>query len=322
MSGLQQLQKLTVAGRLPELSFLLVQLRAVDLGYCEHSQQLGAVMPLQQLPALSCVVGFEQQEPLLRLTQLPALQELGLFMMQLDWMAAVATAPAWGRLPQLRHLELQCCGLQGTRPQLAAVIAGSAAATALTKLVLWLPRMIDDLDAGEEQQAVEDVGGGQQRGPLDICASIAGLTRLKHLEITGLQEVATSAGLASGLPGDVLALTALTALTHLRLSDGGACVGDAAAVALACSLKALRHLDLSDCGLGAMACLGAIAHLRQLSCLHSQGNPGITPQGLMMLTRLHNSTTLVVDKNDEMSDDVLKSFWLSTARCLRSSKLA
>ncbi|WIA34024.1 hypothetical protein OEZ86_012405 [Tetradesmus obliquus] len=185
-SGLQQLRKLVVAGPLPELSVLPAQLQQLDLGYCEYEEQLlAAVMPLQQLTALSFIVGFEEPEPLLLLAQLPALQELRLAPLYMDWRAAVATAPAWGQLPQLRELETQFGeGVAGTWPQLMAVVAGVAAATALTKLVLWVPDLIDliDLTGGDDEQAGVNDEGGQQQGPLDVCASIAGLTRLKELD--------------------------------------------------------------------------------------------------------------------------------------------
>lgn len=189
--------------------------------------------------------------------------------------------------------------------------------------MLWVPDLIDliDLTGGDDEQAGVNDEGGQQQGPLDVCASIAGLTRLKELECCSLEDVANSTGLSACgvVPGDVLALTALTALTHLRLSGGGACVSDAAAAALACSLKQLRYLDLRDCELGPMACVGAIAQLRHLSCLLLDGNPGITQQGLMMLTRLPNLSCLVVDKMDEVSEDFLDSFRVNTARHLRPS---
>jgi hypothetical protein len=66
--------------------------------------------------------------------------------------------------------------------------------------------------------------------------SLAGLTRLQHLTIPVPSYV---------VAGDALALTALTALTHLDLRGASCGLDDIVANALACSLKQLRHLDLS-----------------------------------------------------------------------------
>jgi hypothetical protein len=78
MGGLQQLQEFTCEGILPQLSMFPVQLQHLKLGDCIGSQQLAAVMPLQQLKALHIDVAMREQEPLRRLAQLPALQHLRL----------------------------------------------------------------------------------------------------------------------------------------------------------------------------------------------------------------------------------------------------
>jgi hypothetical protein len=129
----------------------------------------------------------------------------------------------------------------------------------------------------------------QQHAQYDACSSIARLTGLRHLDLVDLYTdmVFESEWCAAG---DVLALTALTCLTHLSLS-GGVCVTDMKATALAFCLRQLRHLDLSRCELGAMACVGAIAHLSSLTCLKLYVEPypgckGLTREGLLMLTRL------------------------------------
>lgn len=98
---------------------LPAQLQYAELGMCYTEQQLAAVMPLQQLTSLGFIVCFNEQEPLLRLTQLPALQELQLS--ACGWDVAVATAPAWGQLPQLRELQVAEISESSTGQQLAAV---------------------------------------------------------------------------------------------------------------------------------------------------------------------------------------------------------
>jgi hypothetical protein len=80
-------------------------------------------------------------------------------------------------------------------------------------------------------------------------------------------------------------------------------------VALACCLKQLRDLDICGCDLGGMACLGAVAHLPQLTELWLPGIPGLTTQGLMMLTRLSKLQRLEVHKNSEVTDAAVAEFW-------------
>jgi hypothetical protein len=308
MGCLQQLQEFTCCGALPQLSVLPVQLRHLGLDHCLYSnRQLITVMPLQQLTALQFVVHFRELQPLLRLAQLPALQQLRLEMS--SWQKAAAIAPAWGQLTQLCEFTLydNSDDPTPTGQQVAAVVAGIAAATGLTSLYLHLPYQFSD----QQQEAAAAAEGGQQQVPVDVCASISGLTHLSYLTLGFLEPLraANSVGLALALvPGDVVALTALTSLTYLDLSAGGRCVGDMEVVALACCLKQLRHIGLDDCKLGAMACLGAVAHLPQLTELSLVNVPGLTKQGLMMLKRLSHLQCLDMDRNAEVTDAVMAEF--------------
>lgn len=151
------------------------------------------------------------------------------------------------------------------------ILAGLSACTQLTKLDLPLTVYVDG--------PAHDEGDGEfffsELRPVAACASLARLKGLKHL----------AAPIAHIVPGDALALTALTGLTHLHLEaeDG---VDDVVASALACSLKQLRHLDLSCCELGSMACMATIGHLSQLTALKLIRVAGVTERGLMLLTRL------------------------------------
>jgi hypothetical protein len=88
-----------------------------------------------------------------------------------------------------------------------------------------------------------------------VCSHLASLTRLSQLSLQATTEMPAA---------DCMALTALTSLTRLRLSGLEAAVGDSTAVALACCLKQLRHLELERCSLGYFACTAAIAQLRGL----------------------------------------------------------
>jgi hypothetical protein len=109
--------------------------------------------------------------------------------------------------------------------------------------------------------------------------------------------------------GDALALSALTNLTRLNLSGMRAGVGDLAASALACSLKQLRHLDLTDCNLGSLACVPPMAQLVHLTQLQLCGNVEVTQQGLMLLTKLSNLQQLEFERAPEVTDDVVAKIW-------------
>jgi hypothetical protein len=159
---------------------------------------LAAVMPLQQLTSLSFEVGCGEQQPLLRLAQLPALQHLCLKydLYTPEGLArCAATSPAWAQLPQLQRLDAWgTADINPTTQQAAAILAGIAATKTLTSLSLELMNPSDWHD-------------------LDACECLVGLTRLKHLELSC---ETTSRGYH--MRGDRRALTALTGLTWLSLN--------------------------------------------------------------------------------------------------------
>jgi hypothetical protein len=177
---LQQLQEFTTRNLLPQGSVLPTQLRRLQLGDCQPSLHLAAVMPLQQLTALELDpfpydVPSNEHKSLLQLTQLTALQQLRLF--YLDVEIAAATASTWAKLPRL--CELHChepvSDTGANEQELAAIIAGLAAATSLTKLLLGVPVSSD----AAEQETAASIAAGQIPGtPVDAYASIARLTRL------------------------------------------------------------------------------------------------------------------------------------------------
>uniref|UniRef100_A0A383VYM6 Uncharacterized protein n=1 Tax=Tetradesmus obliquus TaxID=3088 RepID=A0A383VYM6_TETOB len=253
MSRMQHLQRFVRPQELPKVHVLPRQLRDLELGYCGPGQQLAAVMPLQQLTALSLDAANVEPEQLLRLAQLPALQELRLLVLVDEIEVALATAPVWGRLPQLCELQMYWQQACSTWQELAAGVAGIVAAKALTKLYSWTSFLVDA--DGDKAQAAAGVAGGRQPAMVEVCASIAGLTRLQHLELIELRQFTHSTAFASGLVrADVWHLTALTALTHLALPG---------------------------CDLCSMACLGPIAQLPHLTELQLQGNPRLMQQWLL-----------------------------------------
>jgi hypothetical protein len=134
--------------------------------------------------------------------------------------------------------------------------------------------------------------------PVAMCASLAGLTRLKDLCIGEGAQL---------LPGDLLALTALTGLTRLVMNDFKAGMSDLAANALACNLRQLQHLELRDGNLGDMVCLAAIAQLTQLTELNLSDNAGLMEQGLMLLTTLKHLQGLDVS-NTSITEEMRHRF--------------
>jgi hypothetical protein len=196
------------------------QLQNIQLG-ASYGNQLNMLLHLQQLQRLGIAVESKDKEPLLRLTRMPALQELALTYKAAD--EAAATAAVWRQLPQLRELSVQYdCHFVSDR-QLAKIRAGVAAAPSLTELQLSASSEYHD-DKGEccsssdsdEDECVYSVGS--------LCRSLACLTLLGDLSIVvGL----TAAQMPPGnwlAADDVRALTVLTGLTRLVLVHRDGCL--------------------------------------------------------------------------------------------------
>jgi hypothetical protein len=210
---------------------------------------MAAVLALQQLQRLTLSFPYRglYRQPVLRqqvlqFTQLTSLRSLRLDFDELN--AAAAEAPMWALLPQLRELSLAWCEHDNVpvfssvvlepdyEQQMAAVMAGAAAATQLTSLE------IGSYGPGCDSE-VYDRRWPQSLRPIAVCASLAGLTGLKRLVLCGMHLTR----------GDASALTALTGLTYLDLcrlarGESGARVDDEAAAALARSLKQLVSLNV------------------------------------------------------------------------------
>jgi hypothetical protein len=287
MAALVSLRKYTAISGLPEGSVLPPQLQQLHLGKAITAGSMSALMPLQQLQHLTIIVCFEQQEPLLRLAQLPALQHV--VMSYSCTVDAAASAAAWPQLPQLQDLKVG-----STSPsvqQMQAILAGLAGSTQLTRLLLDVNQV-----TGEDDEAVD----------VAACQHLAGLSRLKSLTLYGEEYI--DSWLKAG---DVLALTALTGLTRLVLANHHSALGDLEATALACNLPQLCHLDLSNSHLGSMVCVAAIAKLTQLTDLSllNEDNDQLTERGLMMLTTLSRLHSLHVTAYGNVSEEALEQFW-------------
>jgi hypothetical protein len=185
---------------LAEESVLPAQLQWLAAATWVDSQGLAPVTGLKQLKHLSLQVNFTQQQQLLQLALLPALQHLALQYRDAA-AAAAATASAWQLLPQLLVIEhMETRAPLPSKQRWSAMMAGTAAATSLTKLELD-PRMRSD-------------GGPIAQPPLaalfepDEVAPCVRLTRprgLKSLRIGNVIGPGWGINLATG---DVLALTA------------------------------------------------------------------------------------------------------------------
>jgi hypothetical protein len=262
-------------------------------------QQVEAVLQLQQLQRLEVrAAGLQQPQLLARLAQLPQLQHLSLHYNSAS--KAAATASAWQQLPALCGLRLVLGFDDPSIQEWVGILNGLAAATSLTSLDLTavattVPVLVEP---GDEPGALEDV-------------TVAACSQLAHL--TNLRELTLCEG-SCLVPGDALALTALTGLTCLDLQGVGAGVGDIAATAIAGSCKQLCHLDLRYCGLLSMGCLANVRHLTQLTGLRLEGNSGLTQQGLMQLTGLSRLLVFGVDRNAEVTNRVVKRFWRALRR--------
>jgi hypothetical protein len=281
LTHLTQLTKLGMDNDLQEGMLLPTQLNSLRLGSCSD---LAPLLQLQQLQHLSIFPEFEQPTQILALAQLPALQTLSL--VYTSTAAAAAAAPTWALLPALRAVHVQCFDESvSDRPEIAIILAGAAAAaTSLTSLIITsyaLPRC-------------------QFRDAMALRDRLVDLTGLKELEMFGMPLV----------PGDAIALTALTGLTRLNLGNARDGVGQAAAVALARSLSDLEDLALRNCNidLGSLEVMTAIGQLGKLRHLVLQGNSGLMEQGLMQLTGLSHLQRLLVDTNAEVTDQVLDRF--------------
>jgi hypothetical protein len=205
MTLVTQLTKLDlIKFQLPKASVLPAQLQRLEFNAWGGPDSLAPVtrQQLKQLQHLSLVLHFAQQQPLLQLAQLPSLQHLAL-----QYRAAAAglaaTVPAWGLLPQLQELAIahedwvsdntgrilyRLVEEVRSKPQWAAILAGLAAATSLTKLQLEI-RTLPQRRSHEPGTGINsdkdssDSLSSEGKPVLAVCEHLAALTRLKDLTI-------------------------------------------------------------------------------------------------------------------------------------------
>jgi hypothetical protein len=289
---LQHLQLLGVgwAGTL-ETAMHQQQLQQIQrLAFCVDSARIAdAVSDSPVSLSAQQQLGAVNKALLLRVGTLPNSQSL-----QLEYLApksAADTAAAWPQLPQLDDLWMSFRVGYPTERQMTAILAALAAATSLIKLQLHIC-VKDDADR-YARHALQSTAA---------CARLSSLARLKDLTVCKESVL---------LPGDALALTALTGLTRLALQGAETCVTDEVAAALARSLTQLQHLDLRRCPVGSCDCFDEIGELTQLTELRLAGALEVDNYDLMRLTGLTNLQQLAVDIDNEycIAEEALEEFW-------------
>jgi hypothetical protein len=217
MAALTQLTylKLTVhscGDAIQEGTVLPPRLQELVLGRCWQPHNLEPALKLQCLQRLSCPLEYPASSQLAQLSQLPSLQHLCLT----HRVFAYESASLWKKLP-LQALHVY--GFASSSQEAVSVLCGIAAATTITCLELigygtLIPGIMIDAVAA--------------------CSSISGLQCLQRLHVRNIDLV----------PGDALALTALTSLTRLSVRQPGCGVHEGLVKALAGSLTNLKDLYL------------------------------------------------------------------------------
>jgi hypothetical protein len=191
LSALTQLTAFTAVCSLEKGPVLPLQLQQLHVKFCDNACALvESLMPLQQLQRLSVLDAFTEHQPLLQLAQLPALQHVSLAYCHAEDVCRAAASSVWQMLPQLQELSVGAPQNFSTQ-EMGAVFASLAAATSLTGLFV--------------RACARDEGSSSA---VAACGSLAMLTGLTWLEFEYGSCV---------VPGDVIALTALTGLTRLGL---------------------------------------------------------------------------------------------------------
>lgn len=120
-------------------------------------------------------------------------------------------------------------------------------------------------------------GAGSSDG-MQVCANLVGLTKLQRLQLAFV-----GAGRVAGR--DCLHLIGMRALTSLVLDTMRGGVDDMVAVALACNLQELRHLDLNRCFIESDAAMPAFAQMRHLTKVVLTGNRACSKENLVVLQK-------------------------------------
>lgn len=168
------MESLAVAGPAEMLqgAVLPAQLAQLHYGNIKSGSSLTALMSLQQLQYLILELrdaAAGRHNMLLQLQQLPALRHLTL---QYEWpTAAVASAPVWAQLPQLRALHFLCRHheREPSRHEKAVILPSIKAAASLTQVLVAGSR---------DTRWAEKVA---------VCCRLAGLTSTSCVNVPAIQ---------------------------------------------------------------------------------------------------------------------------------------
>ena len=273
ISHLSSLRSLFInAESLADNSVLPTGLTSLTVVSCVLSVQIiTSLKSLQQLH-LRCIEHKEGQALPANLAQLPKLEHVSLSYeacSQEGWEAAVAAAPTWQHLPQLKELSIYISSqkdLQQLSAEVVTVGQALAAATSLTRLII---------------HKLPAVG---------FCCYVKGLQQLADLAVHG--------GRFSRQ--DALQLKGLTQLTALILTTCPA-VDDAVAISFVTSMRNLQRLALDACGMmsdGVLPLLEGLKGLRSVSLIACQG---LQDESVPLLAQLTQLSHLGLEANDQLS---------------------
>lgn len=252
---------------------LPTQLQVLQLGriLTLDDSHFHALSRLQQLQRLSFTVVSNRWEPLQRLSQLTALQELALHYEAAD--VAAATAHVWHNLPHLRELSMSFKWYPATLQQLNTITMCAAAASSLTKLQLTGGSCYH---GGADAFCMGNPDDDEIAGcPVSVCGSLAGLPLLRDLS-TATRLPPRGGGWLSAnenelQPCQLAALAALTGLTRLVLVNREGGFDSSDLDALAHRLTQLQELQLESRDGYTSRCMAAVGLMTQLTRLRLAG---------------------------------------------------
>jgi uncharacterized protein (TIGR02996 family) len=256
--------------------------------FAAHARDVFAVAPRLSALELQMTYGLSQ---LLQVPELAQLRELVLLRADRWGVDNIGTLmPALPSLLRLRvnafvtagdvksiverraaaQLELLDLGGNSINEEVIAALVAAAhlqpAVLRLARCDVHQQRLVELGAAPWLSEVVElDLGENPLKSGIGSLAQHS-LRRLRRLSLASCQLGSVA---ASGLAG----MAALGRLTHLRLHSNP--FGDAGAIALSRSLRAVEDLDLQSCGIGALgvAALVETPHLRALRRWRLAGNP-------------------------------------------------
>jgi hypothetical protein len=308
LTHLTRLEEIIIDNVIADGVALPTQLCSLRLGPDYSASNIARlVLPLQHLQHLHLSPMSMEPWQLLELARLPKLKSLALHCCVVH--EACHVSATWRLLPQLNEISME-----------------------FFKGAIWHP--VDDVEQCM-QVLLADAGAAKQLTrlhvdftafyvpyrPIAVCAGLAQLASLRGLTLFEVRL----------MPGDALALSALTGLTQLEILDVHNCIqwytlsslglGPAwdsnlrqavctrSGTALVRSLSQLCSLRIQGCSYhtGDKEFVAAVGQLHQLTELHLDGH-GLTRHDLMHLTGLSSLQQFRAYGSAEVNDMVINKF--------------